>query len=102
MSGKESPQINNILDKRNERKYTVLSEFVANRHSFYLETMDVNISSLSELEEGQKMQKLMKAFTKKYPGLWNTFQGKEAYTGPLTEKQAVHALQKLCREVRKK
>ncbi|KAI1716063.1 phosphatidylinositol-specific phospholipase c, X domain-containing protein [Ditylenchus destructor] len=59
----------NPLRKVVERKYTVLSEFVANRQIFDLEKLDVSMPSLHELEDALKFQKTEKNFEKKYPGV---------------------------------
>lgn len=68
-----------------QRKYTVLSEFgklfkyyisfvfikflVANRQPFYLEKLDVSLSTLTDFAENFKFQKLEKHFDKKFPGV---------------------------------
>uniref|UniRef100_A0AC34FLG7 1-phosphatidylinositol 4,5-bisphosphate phosphodiesterase n=1 Tax=Panagrolaimus sp. ES5 TaxID=591445 RepID=A0AC34FLG7_9BILA len=93
------------VDKKNaaERKYTVLSEYVANKQPFYLEKMSVALPSPSELEETQKIQKLIRAFNKKYPGFLeavNTFDHKKVneFTQHYGEKQSAAALHKFIKE----
>ncbi|KAI6213707.1 hypothetical protein M3Y94_00183000 [Aphelenchoides besseyi] len=96
---RQTPPVSD-LKRGMERKYTVLSDFVANRQSFYLEKMDVSLPTLSEIEEGQKMEKLCKQFAKKFPGLLELVESKTPveYRGSLAEKQAAHALQKHIKE----
>lgn len=87
--------------RRMERKYTVLSEYVANRQTFYLEEMDASLPKLQELEEGQKMVKLCKSFGKKYPELLELIESKTPtdYKGTINEKQAATLLQKHVKDV---
>lgn len=84
-----------------ERKYTVLSEFVANRQTFYLEKIDVSLPKLVDLEGGEKMVKLSKAFAKKYPELMELLDSKTAteYRGSIAERQAAHLLHKYLKDV---
>ncbi|KAI6189685.1 1-phosphatidylinositol 4,5-bisphosphate phosphodiesterase [Aphelenchoides bicaudatus] len=91
-----TPPVSDLSRKGFERKYTVLSEFVANRQTFYLEEMDVLLPKLQELEEGQKMAKLCKGFGKKYPDLLELIESKTVaeYKGVIGEKQAASLLQK--------
>lgn len=102
-SPRQTPQGQTPPGARNamERKYTVLSEFVANRQTFYLEKIDVCLPKLADLEDGEKMIKLCKAFGKKYPELLEFIDSKTTseYRGSIPEKQAVHVLHKHIREV---
>jgi len=70
-----------------ERKYTVLSEFVANRQSFYLEKLDASLPSLMELEDSLKYQKLERNFEKKYPGVLEMLSGPDARNGSVNASQ---------------
>jgi hypothetical protein len=87
-----------------ERKFTVLSEFVANRHSFYLEKMDVTLPNFAVLEEDSKVQKLTKAFAKKYPGLLELLHSKgnmekaDSVTNVPLEKQVLATLHRFIKE----
>lgn len=63
--------------------------------------MDVLLPKLQELEEGQKMVKLYKAFGKKYPDLLELLESKtlSEYKGAIAEKQAASLLQKHVKDV---
>ncbi|CAD5224749.1 unnamed protein product [Bursaphelenchus okinawaensis] len=102
VGGKESPHtaLSSFNDKRiqTERKYTVLSEFVASRNSFYVEKMDVGLPKMSDLEDSQKIQKIIRNHNKKYPGLWAAYESQTQYSGPLSDKQAAQVLNKLIKE----
>ena len=54
-----------------ERKYTVLSEFAASKQPhFRLEKFDASLPLIVELEEtSNRMQKYLRAFEKKHPGV---------------------------------
>lgn len=59
--------------KAMERKYTVLSEFAASKQPhFRLEKFDSSLPLIVELETSSRMQKCLRAFEKKHPGVLET------------------------------
>lgn len=93
-----------------ERKYTVLSNFgtiyflyfiralVAQRQNFFVEQMAVNLPLLRELEDSLKMQKTMKNFSKKYPGIAEMLES-DSIQSAVIDKNTAQALQKYAKEV---
>ncbi|KAE9551542.1 hypothetical protein FO519_005256 [Halicephalobus sp. NKZ332] len=89
--------------ERKERKYTVLSEFATSKQNFELEKHETKLPTFAELEQNPKIQKLVKAFGKKYPHFLETIEnGDDVKIKELTrmfgEKNLMTAMNKFVRE----